>query len=328
MTLPDKVCRAVIAAMLIVMLAPAAAVAAPDEERTKIMVRDSAVVNDQTIHLSDVADINGPEPQLIDRLGSVVVGYAPHLDKMVNVSRSAIRERLENRNWAHGVVLDGCSVAEVRRAAVRIPAQKIKELGIAYVEDHAPWEIGRVEITDVRVDDVLAPDSAISFQVLPRANEDYIGPVELPISVNCDGHEFTKIIWRGEVLVRTEVVVTNRPLRRGAIITADDVALREVALDHGRYDGFFSPEKVIGKTVKRSVGLGQIVSRRIVEDPIVVKRGDMVMVHAVSGALRVSMKGKAVEDGSMGETIRVLNPSSEKEFVAKITGPSEVKVVF
>ena len=59
-----------------------------------------------------------------------------------------------------------------------------------------------------------------------------------------------------------------------------------------------------------------------------VRRGQPVDVVASDGALTVSLRAVALHDAARGESVRVRNPDSKREFVAVVTADSRASVRF
>lgn len=59
---------------------------------------------------------------------------------------------------------------------------------------------------------------------------------------------------------------------------------------------------------------------RPVAAPIIVKKGDSVRVMYISDGMTLSVKGRAMEDGRVGQTIRLTNVDSNRVLDARITG--------
>jgi flagella basal body P-ring formation protein FlgA len=116
--------------------------------------------------------------------------------------------------------------------------------------------------------------------------------------------------------------------QKGDTIGPKDVVVRETYMN-GKGVGYpASMEDVVGKVLKRDVPANTLVTDQILEDRIVLKRGDMVTIIAESDKLVVRAKGKTVDKGRMGDVIRVKNIASGKEVMAKVVSSSSVKVEF
>ena len=116
--------------------------------------------------------------------------------------------------------------------------------------------------------------------------------------------------------------------QKGDAIGPKDIVVRETYMN-GKGSGYpTSVDDVVGKVLKRDVPANTLVTDQILEDRIVVRRGDAVTIIAESDKLVVRTKGKTVDKGRMGDVIRVKNTVSGKEVMAKVVSSSSVKVEF
>ncbi len=119
------------------------------------------------------------------------------------------------------------------------------------------------------------------------------------------------------------VVTLARSVARGVVLTAEDVTLAPAAARAP--DGIFSdPAQVIGRRTKAAIGAGRAVLLRQLEPVWMVAKGNPVVLMANAGGLSVSAPAEALEDGGMGDVIRVLNLSSQREVKVVVTGKNSV----
>lgn len=146
------------------------------------------------------------------------------------------------------------------------------------------------------------------------------------VGVRCNGNKPWSLYVPVTVALFSNVVVVTRDLPRGAILTSGDLKL--VKQDIARLNrGFMEqPTQAIGKTLKRSLQRGQVLTPRQITAPQTIKKGSRVAIIASNSAMRVSMRGKALSGGATGERIRVQNLSSKRELEATIISPGVVKV--
>jgi flagella basal body P-ring formation protein FlgA len=79
---------------------------------------------------------------------------------------------------------------------------------------------------------------------------------------------------------------------------------------------------------QRSVPAGRLLSWRDVARRALVRKGDVIEVAAVDGSLQVTLKAQALQDGGRGETVRVRNLDSKREFAALVVAPNRAEVRF
>ena len=151
-----------------------------------------------------------------------------------------------------------------------------------------------------------------------------------------------EVVWRGYVLygnnrrfnisararitISTTRVIALSDLSIGATVREGQVRLESVdtfALDDRPAR---SLDEVVGFVPRTLIRAGSTVLRNQLGRAPEVARGDMVKVEVTAGAARLAFEGRAETDGVVGTTILVKNPSSGKDFRARVTGKGKVSV--
>lgn len=135
--------------------------------------------------------------------------------------------------------------------------------------------------------------------------------------------------WRVYVPVRVskngpQVTLTTN-LSRGQVISAHDVTVSMVDLQRFRRQGFSSVDAVIGAKTKKNLRVGEAIEAN---DICVVCRNESVTIRAVKSGMTITTKGVALTDGIHGEQIRVKNSKSNRIIEGRVTGLSEVTIIF
>jgi flagella basal body P-ring formation protein FlgA len=107
----------------------------------------------------------------------------------------------------------------------------------------------------------------------------------------------------------------------------DLTVVKERLFDSGK-DLLRNKGEAAGKRALRSIDAGQLVERKMLEDPPLVKKGERVRIEASGGQIRVTALGRVLQDGRAGEQVRVMNLMSGKEIYATVTGAGAVAVSF
>lgn len=108
------------------------------------------------------------------------------------------------------------------------------------------------------------------------------------------------------------VVVLVRPVAPGALLRPEDLRVEERDIGRLAAGYFTDPEQLVGKEMRRSLGVGQPVSRLAVISPTLLRRGDRVTFLARAGGLEVRMQGEMLTDGAAGDRVRVRNLRSNR----------------
>jgi flagella basal body P-ring formation protein FlgA len=127
-------------------------------------------------------------------------------------------------------------------------------------------------------------------------------------------------LWR-------EGMIAAMPLKRGEPVTLQAVTTRRV---DGLREREALPVSVIGDdyVFARELPAGRPLTWRDVVRRPLVHRGRMVEVLASDGALVITIKAMAMQDGARGETVRVRNLESKRDFVARVTAENRAEVRF
>lgn len=142
-----------------------------------------------------------------------------------------------------------------------------------------------------------------------------------------NGEVVENLAVSGTLEAMAEVAIAAGDLRRGALIEAGDIEMAERDLNQLRSPCFDAAE-LVGKRLKRSLRPGDAFERASIEFPPLVKRGEMVTMTARRGALVVTTRGLAQQNGLEGDMIRVRNTTSNKDILCRVTGPEAVSVEF
>lgn len=123
-----------------------------------------------------------------------------------------------------------------------------------------------------------------------------------------------------------QVVTIQTPVSRGQPIPAGALALqrREVGSISTGY--FTDVAAAAGRSARRALLPGQVLSPNDALAPSVVRRGQQVDLIARSGSLEIRASGRALADGAVAELIRVENLATRKIVEARVLSADEVEV--
>lgn len=123
-----------------------------------------------------------------------------------------------------------------------------------------------------------------------------------------------------------EVVVATRPLARQQTIESGDVRLERKKIS-GLANGYFETvSEVVGLQARRAMALGQIFNSAHVAPRHLIQRGQEVTLRSELPGLSVRMVGEALEDGALGQRIRVRNRSSKKIVEGYVESSDTIRV--
>lgn len=123
------------------------------------------------------------------------------------------------------------------------------------------------------------------------------------------------------------IVVAKTSIPKNTLIRKHHLELQEQQINLTRYANYNAINLVQGMRAKRNIRQGAVISPSNLEPPMLVARGDQVIISAESAAIAIQMKGEALNSGALGEQISVKNLSSDRVIRARVTERGKVSVL-
>jgi flagella basal body P-ring formation protein FlgA len=281
------------------------------EARGAVSVAARAEVRRSTVRLGEVARIAGFDRAVTARLAEIDLGPAPLVGTGRLLPRAFLVAALRDAGVPADAALKLPERLEVTRASETLSGPGLT----AKVEAAVRAALGdTVEIAELRVPNVpdLKVPAGADVSVSAEARGGADGMVSAEIVIRDDG----ALVRSQKVAVKVDAVesvfTAIGALPRGHVLTTAD--LQRVRLPRSRVgpDAVRTPNEVDGGTLKRPLEPGEQVSRRYVEMPALVSRGDRVTMVARSGGIRITAIGEALGTARQGEPVRVRNIDSLK----------------
>lgn len=130
----------------------------------------------------------------------------------------------------------------------------------------------------------------------------------------------------GNFTALVEVPTLTRQLSRGDVIEASDIAMKAVPDRLVRKDTVTDPNKLVGLSPRSMVSANRPLRMNEVASPVVVKRGDAVQMTYTNKYMSIKTTGVALQDGSVGDLIRVKNEKSEKAVSGRVESAGHVEM--
>ncbi len=147
------------------------------------------------------------------------------------------------------------------------------------------------------------------------------------VGVRCDGNRPWTVYVPVNVFVSAKVFTAKRTLPRNHLLTAEDLKADERDVSRLSRGYISDPQHVVGHRLKQQVIAGRIITPAMLEADLVVRRGQSVTLLATVRGIRVSMNGKALINGAIGQRIRVENYSSGRIVEGIVRSPETVEIL-
>ena len=210
-----------------------------------------------------------------------------------------------------------------------IPEAGFREAFHNYLCRHLVKEKTDVIISKLKVaGNRPVPMGTISFQLHQKNKRRLKEHITLTAVIRIDGVVKNRVSISGWVQVFESVVYTSCNLKRGEVLKEDNLYLERRNIARRSEGILIDIGKAVGLRTKHNLKADTCLKEWMLEKPPVVDRGDMVMILAESGALRITVPGKILQKGYVGELVEVQNSMSKKNIYAKVINSSTVVVDF
>ena len=119
-------------------------------------------------------------------------------------------------------------------------------------------------------------------------------------------------------------MVSKRPIAPGETVTPADVSWVEREVSTLSYGYLRSLQQPGGMRSRRSIAQGAVITANMLEAGTLISKGQQVTLRSDSGAISVSMRGLALQDGAVGSLINVRNLSSGKQLEGRVENANTV----
>ncbi len=285
-----------------------------------VVLKQKAVVTGNYIRLGDL--FSG----LSSEADKKIVAPAPALGKEAALTAEWLK-KLAEKNDIKWTPADTKASIVVRHDAHEIGAEEIKKILKKELQTYGLPENADVFIQSGSLP-VLVPLKS-SWQINPVQTEynSFRRTFESKMDLIVNGEKKDPLSFVGKVQIFITVPVAKNDMKSGQIITREDIRMDNVVQESGRRQ--IDPvdiEDLIGKEVKRSIRAGQNITLKDVQKQVMVEKGKMITLSFTKGGIMLSAKGKALENGGLGDTVRVMNTKSKSVVQGTVTGPETVSI--
>lgn len=217
------------------------------------------------------------------------------------------------------------SIAEARM----LEANEVSKAAVGEVYRQADVQPGD-ECLQVRVlslpEGIEVPEGEVELQVDLLYGLRYNALTVARVVAMQDTQKVGQAILRLDVRRYQEVVVAARMLPGKTLLQPGD--LKQLRLETGRLPSGFllDSSKAIGQQLQRPLRSGEVLMDSMLARPLVIRRGAAVTLQVRQGEMVVSASGEALQDGGIGQRIRVRNLVSKRIVTAKVIDEATVEV--
>ena len=327
----------------------------------EIRIWPTGVIQGDTIHLGDVADLHGFDAATTEKLRGLIVSASPKAGGALvigsNDIRGALSEAHENLAGISLLGASGCNVTRMHAAVAMMEnkatvrhVRKMSSSSAANPRDISPppavatldsvlrdYITARVGEAEGKVEIRFTPTCRQALQLDAARHHFDIRPREesklglLTYEVEITGNDVVpkQVPVVAEVSLIREVVVAKRPINRGENIEGRNLKLEQRRFTDFTQIGVTDLAVVTGHQARQLIRPGEMLLERSIESRPVVRRGDPDTIWMRQGGLVIKAGGRAQASGSLGERIEVARDGTRRKqdlIEGVVTGPATVSV--
>lgn len=163
---------------------------------------------------------------------------------------------------------------------------------------------------------------AMSMESKPRL----LGRTSVPLTLSIGGRRLKTIYPQLAIKVWQDVWMTQKAIHRGGMLEEGQASSAKRSLEAVMGAPVTRLMILRGALAKREIPAGSVLLTEMFELPPLVRSGQMVTVRVKSGDLTIVTRGQVLGNGASGQLVRVINPETHKNYVARVVGVEQVEV--
>ena len=307
------------------------------DRAVSIELRPRVSISQAQVRLGDIAYLTSRDLPLLRRLMALQIGPAPRPGAPVQLDRDTVMRWVEARSGWPVIQWGGAGEIEIESASQQLPGESIVDAARSALERWLSGRSVRAEVQPVSTArDLTLPAGATTLRVRPLASQ---GMPTRRMLVWVDA-------WVDDRFVRSTAVsfevgawaplaVASVDLERSApldpIVLQGGLERREVDLTtmRGRKPAGAArapaKSKAGNRRLRRPLRAGEVITQAHLETAPAVTRGGWADLVARSGNVSIESRVEVLQDGRLGDRVRVKVPGANGEVVARVTGPGQVE---
>jgi flagellar basal body P-ring formation protein FlgA len=284
-------------------------------------LKELVTVTADVVRIGDLLENAGPA-------AGIAVFRAPDLGHTGTVEVPRVTEALKSHD-IDGLSTNGLSEVVVTRLSRVITAKDVEErITRALAGQYGFGDVRNLgvmfdrEVRTMHVEASATADLLIARMSVDPRNGRFDISFDVPSSAVA---RRLPLRFTGVATETIEAATLTRTVARGEVIRESDVAVERRPKIEAAGEAIVA-DQVIGMSAKRALRSGQVLRASDVIKADVVARHEIVTIVYEAPGLLLTVRGKALEAGAVGETINVLNVQSNRTIQATVYGPGQVVV--
>ena len=289
-------------------------------------MRDRVVVPESNVTLADVVNQMHGSKQLIRKLSTLIIMNVGDTNQFRKLNRDKLSHEIRKYTDDLSINYSGAKNTYVRAETQAYNIEKVineitnkilselenvsADVSVNYVGDAREVSIPRGIVTYK----YKLPDSVIQKRI----------PVWMDLYVNSKHYKSIPLWFNASIMA--DVIVANTRISAGKMLTNNltDFRKKDISLYKNRH---IKLSDLNNLRIKRDVRPGEVLTEALIEQLPPVFKGQTVKVISKQNNVTILVEGFALEDGKLGDRVRVQRTGTNRVFTAIVNNPGQVTAI-
>ncbi|GER08125.1 flagellar basal body P-ring biosynthesis protein FlgA [Iodidimonas muriae] len=256
-----------------------------------------------------------------------VIAAAPQPGKSMTLSRFDIDRAMANAGLAEGLD-DSRGYVTISRRGKKVPPEILEARIMDKIAQNGGPDRLKIRLTGLRSPLYIAPQADLGdIEIENLSHDERSGRFTATIAIAQENGVWNRTTLSGLAEPVRLVPVLVRALSDDDIISRSDIDWIELPERRINRTMILESADLIGLSPTRTVRAGTPLRMSEVQKPVLVEKGAFVTMQVRHGGLMLSATGKAMQDGALGDFIRLINTSTNRTIEAQVAGLGVVNVL-
>ena len=210
-----------------------------------------------------------------------------------------------------------------------LKVDEIEKSAVDHLVKALPWDKESLEINVYyQGKDITLPSGKKDLIYKIMGSSQRAGRVPMILEIRINDQFQKRIRLNTKVLVSQQVIKTKRAVKRGEILSNDEIRVETVQTERPSQNAITNIDHALGYEAARNLPVGKILIPNFIKRPALGNRGDKILIMAQKGGMTITTPGILKEDGYENAMVRVLNIESKKVIYGRLVDSNTVKVRF
>jgi flagella basal body P-ring formation protein FlgA len=285
------------------------------------VLRANVTVSADVVRIGDVIDNAGAAAQ-------IAIYRAPDLGTTGSLPTAQVLNTLQ-AHQVIGVDTRDIKAVSITRASRPVEASEIRQhVARALEHRNGLGDAANLSLTFDRDVQDIQLDASVTGTIQPTAArfDPRNGRFDVAFAISSDNNTPpVKLRFTGTAIETVEAAVLTRDVQRAEILKSSDLIVER--RPKAEIGGDAAVRKLaVGMQMRRPIRSGQPLRAADIAKPDLVQRDDNVTLIFESAGLYLTIRGKALDSGTEGDTVSVLNLQSKRTISGVVVGRDQVAI--